>query len=100
MLDEWDVPRDAQRDALLVVTELATNAVMHAESDYLVVLHLKPDTLGIAVADSDSTAAEPRDLGPEEVGGRGLHMVDAVAAEWGTANVPDDGKFVWVQIRS
>jgi hypothetical protein len=74
-------------DVALVVSELFTNALVHgpAGGQVLVGYCLWPGGVRIVVCDGGGPAAprlrEPGDL---EVGGRGLHVVDAVAAAWGS----------------
>jgi anti-sigma regulatory factor (Ser/Thr protein kinase) len=94
----WRVPEDTSNDVLLVVSELATNAVIHAKSDFLVVVHQAPDTLGVAVADDHREVPTPRTPSPKDVGGRGLRMVHALARLTGVERVPGDGKVVWAQL--
>jgi anti-sigma regulatory factor (Ser/Thr protein kinase) len=99
ILTDWRVPSDAQHDVLLALSELAANAVLHARSDYLVVLRSTEAAVGVAVGDSDPGVPEPRSVADDSAkGGRGLHIVEAVGSNWGTEEIPDDGKFVWVQV--
>ena len=74
-------------DAALVVSELFTNAVMHgpAGGRVLVGYCLWRDGAQIVVCDAGGTTfPRLRDPGELDEGGRGLQVVDAVAAAWGT----------------
>ena len=86
-------------DAVLVISELATNAITHADSPCRVRLSLTPATLRIDVIDAGSGTPEPQltDLTAEH--GRGLGMVAAVAAAWGMEALPGEGKLVWAELK-
>ena len=94
-LDLWSL--QAVGDAAAVVlSELATNAVLHARTDFTVRLsHPGKHTLHLSVTDgSMHLPRRTTDLhGPS---GRGLHLVDALSAEWGTMLNGGEGKTVWV----
>jgi hypothetical protein len=85
-------------DAALVASELATNAVLHARSDFTVVLSRRPDgTIRVAVRDASHLRPRPRRAGPLDCSGRGLGMVETIAAGWGADLLPD-GKVVWARL--
>jgi DNA-binding NarL/FixJ family response regulator len=86
-------------DAVLVISELATNAITHADSSCRIRLSLTPATLRIDVIDAGLGTPEPQlaDLTSEH--GRGLGMVAAVAAAWGMEILPGDGKLVWAELK-
>ncbi len=74
---------DLTDEAFLVVSELAANAITHAESDYRVSVVVCPASVRISVRDSGPGTPEPRASGPGAVSGRGLLIVAAVATSWG-----------------
>jgi anti-sigma regulatory factor (Ser/Thr protein kinase) len=86
--------------AVLLASELVTNAVIHARTELRVRLELRGDLLHLAVRDGN-----PRMLhlviapGPEAEGGRGLWLVDQLARAWGVNHHPDGGKVVWCTLR-
>ncbi len=81
---------------LLVVSELATNAVMHARTRYLV--ELSVDGLVRVEVTDRSDAWPPLDrVTPYAVGGRGLQVVAALRTRWGIDWL-DDGKVVWAEV--
>jgi CheY-like chemotaxis protein len=84
-------------DALLVVSELVTNAVVHAASDARVELRLAPGVLRIEVSDNGDGAPEPQSIDVTRPSGRGLLLVSAMAVAWGIDPIPD-GKVVWAEL--
>jgi anti-sigma regulatory factor (Ser/Thr protein kinase) len=90
---------DAIPDAELLVSELVTNAVLHARSATRVTIERDGATLRFSVYDSSPTRPRLRDYGPEAVTGRGLLLVDRIARRWGVE--PDAaGKCVWFEVES
>jgi hypothetical protein len=94
--DDWGLPGLVE-DAELVVTELVDNVVLHVGGTVDLLLTRRPRYLHVAVRDGDPTP--PRRTLPSVTGdgGRGLLLVDAVAAGWGSTGV-DDGKIVWADL--
>jgi anti-sigma regulatory factor (Ser/Thr protein kinase) len=97
-LEQWGAGGGLVDDAALVVTELTTNALLHARSASTVKLSMSRDAVWISVADSAPTLPQPRLPHPFESSGRGLSLIAAVAAEWG-AELVSDGKVVWAELR-
>jgi DNA-binding NarL/FixJ family response regulator len=85
-------------DALLVVSELVTNAVTHAASTCRLVLRLAPGVLRIEVADNGGGSPEPQSLDLQRASGRGLMIVSAMSAAWGIDPVDGTGKSVWAEL--
>jgi anti-sigma regulatory factor (Ser/Thr protein kinase) len=81
----------------LVVSELVTNAVLHAGSPAQVEVRVGNDCVRIEVHDSATELPTPRDPDPYTVTGRGLMLVDALSDRWGAAAKPS-GKVVWFEI--
>jgi len=96
-LNEWSLDLLLD-DALLVASELATNAITHAESNCRLRLSLNPGTLRIDVLDTGAGTPEPQPPSWTEEHGRGLHLVDALTTAWGLELVPGDGKLVWAEL--
>jgi anti-sigma regulatory factor (Ser/Thr protein kinase) len=86
-------------DACLVASEMAANAVTHAESAFEVAVACAEGAVRITVSDSGPGVAEPHTVEPLEVGGRGLVIVSDVADRWGCDAVPG-GKVVWAELTS
>jgi anti-sigma regulatory factor (Ser/Thr protein kinase) len=93
---EWDCD-DVIPDAELLVSELVTNAVLHARSASRVTIERQGTTLRISVFDTSPTRPRLRNYGPEAVTGRGLLLVDRISDRWGVEQMPT-GKRVWFEI--
>jgi anti-sigma regulatory factor (Ser/Thr protein kinase) len=92
----------ARADALIVVSELVTNAIRHGgartEADAVDVhAALVPSGLRIEVTDP-GPGFEPGGHGPRPDGGYGLHLLDRLATRWGVAGA--DPVTVWVELAS
>lgn len=94
---EWHV-EPILDDALLVVSELAANAITHAESSCRIRLSLNPATLRIDVIDTGAGTPEPQPASSTEEHGRGLLLVAALTTAWGLEVVPGEGKLVWAEL--
>ena len=84
-------------DIRLVVSELATNALVHAQPP--VIVSLQERRLDVLVTVSDTSTVLPVAL-PHSVArfsGRGLSIVEEVSCEWGTNTRLDGGKSVWAR---
>ncbi|MGG8408964.1 ATP-binding protein [Streptomyces sp. 12297] len=94
----WDGTETAE-DALLLVSELLTNAALHAGGCHELVL-TATDLLRIDVYDG-TTALPIRHPAPQRgiPGGHGLHIVEHVADRWG-ARTHEHGKAVWAEIEA
>ncbi len=85
-------------DIRLVASELVTNAVVHARTRIRVGIEEVPLCVKLTVYDGSADATwlnlADRVLATDE-SGRGLWLVDACSAAWGTDLGDDDGKSTW-----
>jgi anti-sigma regulatory factor (Ser/Thr protein kinase) len=95
---QWGHDRGFAGDAELVLSELATNAVVHARSEFSVVVRRDGAGVHIAVRDASPVAPEPRDAGPMSSSGRGLRLVAELCEDWGV-DLASSGKTVWASLR-
>ena len=97
-LAAWDVD-DLSEVAVLLTSEVAANAVLHARSVYRLALELRrgPEVC-IEVSDASTEVPRRRFAGPDAEGGRGLGLLEQLAASWGTHEV-EGGKAVWFTVR-
>jgi two-component sensor histidine kinase len=91
-------PSDVVETAALLVTELVSNAVLHAGTDIVVVIDRRSDRVVVRVCDDSDARLVSRDHEPTAATGRGLWLVDQLATSWGVEQVPK-GKEVWCEIR-
>jgi DNA-binding NarL/FixJ family response regulator len=96
-LAEWRI-HEPLDDALLVVSELAANALTHARSSYRIRLSATAHALRIEVDDRGAGTPEPQPLTETEEHGRGLHLVGVLAASWGMEAAGTGGKRVWAEL--
>ncbi|MGW7721698.1 ATP-binding protein, partial [Streptomyces chartreusis] len=97
-LRAWGVPQRDADTVLLVVSELVTNALVHTDGRVRLDLTLVNHRVRVAVADaSPRTPVKPTSLSWEATGGRGILLVEAMSAAWGTVPV-SGGKQVWSEI--
>jgi anti-sigma regulatory factor (Ser/Thr protein kinase) len=83
--------------ATLLVSELVTNAVRHAQTDTEVTCRIRGTGVRVEVADDSIEPATITDRGVTDPSGRGLRIVDALASAWGVAD-RDEGKIVWFEL--
>ncbi|MEU1407752.1 SpoIIE family protein phosphatase [Streptomyces sp. NPDC005728] len=97
-LRTWGVSPDTMDAALLIVSELVTNALVHTGGQVRLDLSLVNHRLRLAVADaSPRSPIKPTSIGWEATGGRGILLVEAVSAAWGIVPV-SGGKLVWADL--
>lgn len=81
----------------LLVSEVATNALVHGSGEVQVRVHATDSGLRVEVQDDSPTMPSRRRAGPLEEGGRGLALVDTLARGWGVQALPV-GKVVWFEL--
>jgi anti-sigma regulatory factor (Ser/Thr protein kinase) len=99
----WHLPQLVD-DTSLIVSELASNAVEHAGTDFIVTVSRGGTSLHVAV--HDGVSRFPRPSMPALIDplallaerGRGLRLVHSVAAAWG-AMPAHGGKVVWATVK-
>jgi anti-sigma regulatory factor (Ser/Thr protein kinase) len=83
-------------DLALVVTELVTNAVAHGRGEIVLRVKLEGErVIGEVVDEGKGFEQEVRVRGPEDVGGRGLLIVDALSSRWG---IHEGTTHVWFEL--
>lgn len=92
--------RAAAEDALLVVSELVTNACLHAGGPEELRLRCAEDRVRIEVSDTGVGRPQPRS--PHRggrPGGHGMFIVERLCLDWGVEFDPDGfGKTVWADL--
>ncbi|WP_333769311.1 ATP-binding protein [Streptomyces sp. IBSBF 2435] len=115
VLERWAVPTEVLDDALLIVSELATNAVRHTvppsppavqgggqpnRQRYSLALWTTDSRLYIAVLDQNPAPPMLREAPAYAETGRGLWLVSTLTAgRWGYERTPEGpGKQVWAAL--
>ena len=84
--------------ALLCVSEVVTNAVLHAGTSCEVSVDLGDDRVRIEVRDfAPDRLPVPRELSHTSSTGRGLHILAGCTERWGVER-NDDAKTVWFEL--
>ncbi|MFJ1528320.1 ATP-binding protein [Streptomyces mirabilis] len=98
-LGAWELT-GLTEDAEVVISELATNAVLHARMDSIrvTVTRIDEHTVRLAVVDRSRDLPVHRSPNTEDMRGRGMSIVDALTWSWGTDRLPW-GKRVWAELR-
>jgi len=95
-LQAWDAG-DYDFGAPQVLSELATNAALHARSSYMVRVELHDHSLVLEVTDGSPRLPLARNYAADATTGRGIGLVAALSEEWGTTSV-NGGKTVWARV--
>ena len=104
LLSEWGTSPETCDNALLVTSELVTNALTHTASEWIICrLRTVGERLHIEVEDQNRGLTLPtqRSAGPDDQGGRGLMLVGMVSSDWGVRDTADgSGRVVWAVLPS
>ena len=95
------VPDAVLDDALLVTSELVTNAIRYGHPEITLTLTHRPGKLRIEVSDQGEALPLMTRQAPhrDSSSGRGLLIVASTAADWGISpHTPPPGKTVWVEL--
>ena len=85
--------------AVLLVSELVANSVLHAHTDISLVIRLNGEVLRIEVYDRERRAPTRKHYSSMATTGRGLMLVEQLAQDWGVTS-ERDGKSVWFELDS
>ncbi len=88
---------DLTTTGALLVTELVTNAVLHARTMVQVCLERREEFVRVEVRDRSPVQPALRDHGLDATTGRGLNLVSRLAAAWGV-DMDGNGKVVWAHL--
>jgi hypothetical protein len=89
-LRRWGLTAGVVEDAVLVSSELAANAIVHAKSPFLLEIGVEDNSLRVSVSDAASVARSAWAIEPTH----GLSVVDVLSESWGVTGALD-GKTVW-----
>ena len=91
--------RGVHEVAALLTSELVTNAVVHVGGTIRIRVTGGAGTVRVGVEDTSPAKPQPREAGDRAVTGRGLNLVEQLAARWGVDDVDGGGgKVVWFEL--
>lgn len=102
-VESWKLSQGVGDDAALVASELATNAVLHARTSFMVSVSRLGSGVRVEVFDRNSVLPEAAAGRPEDLlsirsmTGRGLPLVAAISDRWG-CDLRGQGKVVWAEV--
>ena len=89
-----DLP-ELVEDVRLVVSELSTNATLHAGTPFVVTLSEMDGAVLLVIQDGSATLPVRAVPHLMEAGGRGLMIVELLSHRWGFSSDGTDSKSVW-----
>jgi anti-sigma regulatory factor (Ser/Thr protein kinase) len=92
-----EVPEDRMDDLRLLTSEVITNAVVHTGSACAVCVRWTGARVRVEVTDAVPNPPQVESQALEAESGRGLRLVSALSAAWGTS-LDRAGKVVWFEI--
>jgi anti-sigma regulatory factor (Ser/Thr protein kinase) len=85
--------------AVLLTSEVVTNALLHARSPMILAVVVGPRTVRVSVHDGSPVSPHLRNYSAMAATGRGLHLVQALASRWGLETGENGtGKWIWFEI--
>jgi anti-sigma regulatory factor (Ser/Thr protein kinase) len=93
-----DLPIELQDSVSLMVSELATNALVHASSGFDVSVDRSVASVTISVADRGDGTPAIQSPSSNEPHGRGLRIVATLSDDWGISSTAETGKTVWFRM--
>lgn len=94
-----DVPADSTQVLSLLVSEMVTNAVIHARTAITVGVTPLDGAVLVTVSDRNLVEPEQQPYSSSRPSGRGIALIEALAEEWGVVS-DDFGKTVWCTVRA
>ena len=98
-LERWGVDGECADVAVLLTSELVTNAIRHGAAPVRVRAGIGSGGLRVEVDDEARGAVSPRQAAPTDLDGRGLHLVESLSDRWGWGSARR-GKRVWFELRA
>lgn len=96
-LSTWGIDGEPAEVAVLLTSELVTNAIRHGSGPVRVRAGVDDRRLRVEVDDDAGGTLSPRRAAPTDVDGRGLHLVETLSDRWGYRTA-DGGKRVWFEL--
>ncbi|MFD9301525.1 ATP-binding protein [Streptomyces sp. NPDC060048] len=84
--------------AVLLISELVTNALRHTSGGCALDLDVRPEGIDIAVTDTSSAEPQPRRIDQQAEGGWGWHLVNRLGTDVRILHHPSGGKTIHVRV--
>jgi anti-sigma regulatory factor (Ser/Thr protein kinase) len=97
VLRRWQCTQGCIDDAVLIVSEMVTNAIQHGRGRIRLRLRRMANLLRLEVRDSSPELPSVLPANPDAESGRGLRIVSELSSRWGTTRVIR-GKVVWAEL--
>jgi anti-sigma regulatory factor (Ser/Thr protein kinase) len=97
LFEECSVADPPSETAVLLASELVSNAVLHARTDLAVRCMLASSCVRVEVSDGNSRRPVAGLTPLDATSGRGLGLVQALSDNWGIEGTPE-GKLVWFEV--
>lgn len=99
--DQLRHSRSDVETVVLLVSELVTNAVLHARSEVVLLILDHRDVARVEVSDSSPLPPRLHNFTADSATGRGLRLLDQLALRWGAdTSAGGAGKVVWFEVGS
>lgn len=95
-----DQPQAVRESVELGVSELATNVVRHAHTDFDLEVRVVDRTVRVQVADQSRATPKIQGLSGSDSHGRGLQIVRGLSDGFGIEWRPGIGKSIWFEINN
>lgn len=99
--EQWGADAAASDAAVLLASELVTNAVLHARTPLTLTVGGGDGTIRVEVRDWHPALPQARRYNVDTATGRGLRLLETIASAWGVLKVPSaeqPGKIVWFEV--
>jgi anti-sigma regulatory factor (Ser/Thr protein kinase) len=90
---------DAVDTVELLTSEVVTNAIRHAAAAPKISVRAAEGRVRVSVEDADARWPTRRNATVDDLSGRGIALVDSLAAGWGVERLAHSGKSVWFEVR-
>lgn len=93
----WRMPGVADGAIREMTSELATNAVLHAKTDFAIVVRYESHAVRVEVGDGSRASPIQQSLREDATTGRGILLIRAMSSDWGVLDTVH-GKRVWFEV--
>ena len=98
LVHSWRLAHQVDEETLtLLTTELATNSLVHTDTPATATISYVGDRIRVAVHDGSQHLPERRDPSDDELGGRGIALIEELALSWGSTRTAT-GKRTWFDV--